>query len=93
MLINLVRNAVHFTGRGFVRIGFASKRLTVSDSGQGIAAEDLPRVFERFFRAADLGGGTGLGLAIVMRICEQYGWKIEVESTPAKGSTFSIVFP
>lgn len=93
VLINLVRNAVHFTGRGFVRIGFASKRLTVSDSGQGIAAEDLPRVFERFFRAADLGGGTGLGLAIVMRICEQYGWKIEVESTPAKGSTFSIVFP
>lgn len=93
VLANLVRNAVLFTERGFVRIGYAAKRLTVADSGQGIAAEDLPRVFERFFRAADLGGGTGLGLAIVQRICDQYGWKIEVESAPAKGSAFSIVFP
>jgi len=93
VLANLVRNAVHFTEHGFVRIGYAAKRLTIADSGQGIATEDLPRVFERFFRAADLGGGTGLGLAIVKRICDQYGWKIEVESVPAKGSVFSIVFP
>jgi len=93
VLSNLVRNAVHYTERGFVKVGYAAKRLTVADSGQGISGEHLPRVFERFFRAEGLGGGTGLGLAIVKRICDQYGWKIEVESAPAKGSAFSIVFP
>ena len=93
VLANLVRNAIQYTERGFVRIGYAPKRLTIADSGQGIAIEHLPRVFERFFRAEDLGGGNGLGLAIVKRICDQYGWKIEVESTPERGSAFSIVFP
>ena len=93
VLSNLVRNAVHYTTRGFVRIGYTAKRLTVADSGLGISGEHLPRVFERFFRAEDLAGGAGLGLAIVKRICDQYGWKIELESVPAKGSVFSIVFP
>lgn len=93
VLGNLLRNAVQYTERGFVRIGYAAKRLTVADSGQGISGEHLPRVFERFFRAEDMGGGTGLGLAIVKRICDQYGWRIEVESAPGKGSAFSIAFP
>ena len=93
VLGNLLRNAVHYTERGFVRIGYAAKRLTVADSGRGISGEHLPRVFERFYRAENPGAGTGLGLAIVKRICDQYGWRIEVESTPARGSAFSIVFP
>jgi signal transduction histidine kinase len=93
VLANLVRNALQHTERGFVRIGYAAKRLTVADSGQGIATEHLPRLFERFYRAEDLSGGTGLGLAIVKRICDQYGWRIEIESAPAKGSAFSILFP
>ena len=93
VLANLLHNAVTYTERGFVRIGYAAKRLTVTDSGQGIDTQNLPRVFERFFRMESANGGTGLGLAIVKRICDQYGWKIEVESAPARGSTFSIVFP
>jgi signal transduction histidine kinase len=84
---------VQFTDRGFVRISYAAKRLTVADSGQGIGAEHLQRVFERFFRTDDSGSGTGVGLAIVKRICDHYGWKIDVESTPRKGSIFSITFP
>lgn len=91
MLANLMRNAVHFTDRGFVRISYAAKRLTIADSGHGIHTEHLQRVFERFFRAEDMG--TGVGLAIVKRICDHYGWKIEVESAPMKGSVFSITFP
>ena len=90
---NLLRNAVHYTERGFVKVGYAGKRLAVTDSGRGIEAGDLSRVFERFFRAGDRADGSGLGLAIVKRICDQYGWKIEVESVSAKGSVFSIVFP
>jgi signal transduction histidine kinase len=93
VLANLVRNALQHTERGFVRIGYAAKRMTVADTGHGIATEHLPRLFERFYRAKDVSGGTGLGLAIVKRICDQYGWRIEIESAPAKGSAFSILFP
>jgi signal transduction histidine kinase len=93
VLANLVRNAIQYTERGFVRIGYAARRLTIADSGHGIAREHLPRIFERFFRGEKLGDGTGLGLSIVKRICDQYGWKIEVDSVPARGSAFSIVFP
>ena len=92
ILANLVRNAVQFTDRGSVRISYSARRLTISDSGRGISAEHLQRVFERFFRT-DGAGGSGVGLAIVKRICDHYGWKIEVESAPMKGSTFSITFP
>ena len=90
---NLLRNAVHYTERGFVKVGYAGKRLAVADSGRGIGAEHLGRVFERFFRAEGQAEGNGLGLAIVKRICDQYGWKIEVDSAPGRGSTFSITFP
>ena len=94
VLANLIRNAVNYTERGFVRIAYAAKQLTVTDSGHGISAEHLPRIFERFFRADDgPAAGVGLGLSIVKRVCEHYGWRIDVSSTPMKGSTFSITFP
>jgi signal transduction histidine kinase len=92
-LSNLIRNAVQYTERGFVRISYAGRRLTVSDSGAGIAPEHLPRLFERFYRADAAGSGLGIGLAIVKRICDRYGWRIEVQSRPGEGSAFSIVFP
>jgi signal transduction histidine kinase len=92
VLANLVHNAVTYTERGYVRIAYAPKRLTVADSGRGIDTEHLPRVFDRFFRRGETAGGAGLGLAIVKRICDQYGWRIEVDSAPARGSAFSIVF-
>jgi signal transduction histidine kinase len=93
VLANLIRNAVGYTERGFVRVAYAAKHLTVADSGQGISAEHLPRIFERFFRVEGAGAGAGLGLSIVKRICDHYGWRIDVNSAPAKGSTFSITFP
>lgn len=92
-LSNLVRNAVHYTEHGFVRIHYAAKRLTVADSGCGISPEHLPRLLERFFRAEHAANGMGLGLSIVKRVCDHYGWKITVESVPSKGSVFCITFP
>jgi signal transduction histidine kinase len=94
VLSNLVRNAVQYTERGFIRITYGARRLTVADSGSGIAAEDQPKLFERFYRAAPPErGGFGIGLAIVKQICDACGWTIEVASAPGRGSVFEITFP
>ena len=92
-LVNLLRNAVQYTERGFIRVNFSQKRLSISDSGIGIEPYYLPLLYERFFRGSTQGEGLGIGLAIVKRICDHYGWVIDVESTPGKGSTLHITFP
>jgi two-component system sensor histidine kinase BaeS len=75
-----------------VRVTYGAGRLTVADSGSGIAPDRLPRVFERFYRGDAGAEGLGLGLAIVRSICDRAGWTIEVESAPSAGSAFSITF-
>jgi two-component system OmpR family sensor kinase len=75
----------------------SSVKIIVRDTGVGIAPEDLPHVFERFYRA-DPGrsrdpGGTGLGLPIAQWIAEQHGGKITLESQPAQGTLVTIVLP
>lgn len=92
-LVNLLRNAVQYTERGFIRVNFSHSRLSISDSGIGIEPFYLPLLYERFFRGSTQGEGLGIGLAIVKRICDHYGWIIDVESTPGKGATFHITFP
>lgn len=92
-LVNLLRNAVQYTERGFIRVNFSRNRLSISDSGIGIEPFYMPLLYERFFRGSSQGEGLGIGLAIVKRICDHYGWIIEVESTPGKGATFHITFP
>ncbi len=96
----LLDNAVKYTppgGRITVRIETSGgdARLTVADTGIGIAPEHLPRIFERFYRAdpARTEGGTGLGLAIAHWVAEQHGGCIEVESAPGRGSTFTVSLP
>jgi two-component system phosphate regulon sensor histidine kinase PhoR len=99
VLSNLVDNAVKYCPSG-TRIVVsavgddARVRLVVADNGPGIAAEHLPRVFERFYRV-DAGrsreiGGTGLGLSIVKHMVETMRGKVSVESTVGKGSTFTV---
>ena len=92
-LVNLLRNAVQYTERGFIRVSFNRNRLSISDSGIGIEPFYLPLLYERFFRGTSQGEGLGIGLAIVKRICDHYGWTIDVDSTPGKGTTFHITFP
>jgi two-component system, OmpR family, phosphate regulon sensor histidine kinase PhoR len=72
-------------------------RFSVTDDGPGIAAEHLPRLTERFYRvntaASRQKGGTGLGLAIVKHIAARHRGRVDVQSAPGQGSTFSLVFP
>jgi len=92
-LVNLLRNAVQYTSQGSVKVRFKGRQLTISDSGIGIEPSYLPFLFERFFRGSTQGEGLGIGLAIVKRICDHYGWLIEVDSAPGHGATFHITFP
>jgi signal transduction histidine kinase len=96
---NLVGNAVKFTpadGTITVRVELngAAFRLQVIDSGPGIPADALPRIFDRFFtERAGNPRGTGLGLAIARGIAQAHGGTIEAESVPGQGSTFTITVP
>jgi signal transduction histidine kinase len=96
MVANLIANAVKFTpDGGTVRIELTPARLVVRDTGDGIPADALPHVFERFYQAdpSHSDEGSGLGLAIVARIVELHGWSIGVESRPGSGSAFTVRLP
>jgi signal transduction histidine kinase len=101
-VINLLSNALKFTPQGgtvSVRVsdGTEGVRIDVADTGIGISAEDLPRVFERFYRAdssrSRATGGAGIGLSIAKAIVEAHGGSIRARSEPGKGSEFSIILP
>jgi len=101
VLGNLLSNAVKFTSNGSVTLGCETREgylhLSVADTGPGIAAPQLPRVFEEF-RQADSSstrqaGGTGLGLAICRRLVRLLGGELRVWSRPGKGSRFTVLLP
>ncbi|HVY69206.1 MAG TPA: HAMP domain-containing sensor histidine kinase [Verrucomicrobiae bacterium] len=102
VITNLVGNAIHYNrAHGEVRVATRVEKgtpaLTVSDTGPGIAPEDLPRIFERFYRADKSRGRSegrcGLGLAISKAIVDGHGGTIEVQSEVGKGSTFTVRLP
>jgi len=102
VLHNLLNNAVAHTPRGGV-ITVAARwqgkwiEISITDTGEGIPAEDLPYIFERFYRVdksrARATGGYGLGLTIAKRLVEAHGGKIEAESEVGKGSRFTFTVP
>lgn len=96
MVVNLLSNSIKFTPEGG-RVSICARQtdgewsITVEDNGLGIPKEDLPRIFDRFYRvdkarSRDLGG-TGLGLSIARQIVETHGGHIEISSEPGKGTT------
>jgi two-component system phosphate regulon sensor histidine kinase PhoR len=98
--LNLLHNAVKFTSAGgsveaSAAFDGATVTVKVHDTGVGIAPDDLPRVFERFYKADRSRGerGTGLGLAVVKHTVEAHGGTVSVESEPGQGSTFSFSIP
>jgi heavy metal sensor kinase len=100
VITNLLANAIQYNRtNGEVRVKLETQNglavLTVNDSGQGIAAEDLPRVFERFYRAdkSRSTGGNGLGLAISKAVVEAHGGTIEVSSEENIGTIFTVRLP
>ncbi len=106
ILTELLVNAVKYTGHGGrIEVTVAPRgdrgRMVVSDNGVGIPPDDLPHVFERFYRvdkarsrrAGGTAGGTGLGLSIVQSLAEAYHGRVSVTSTPGVGSKFVVEFP
>jgi two-component system phosphate regulon sensor histidine kinase PhoR len=104
VIVNLLHNAIKFTpegGRIELMANYSDELamnqvvISIQDTGVGIAEEDLPRIFERFYKAdrARSGGGTGLGLAISRHLVEAHGGKIWAESRLGNGSTFFFSIP
>ena len=99
---NLLDNALKYSDPGTTIRLAAGRRngevvLSVSDKGVGIGHEDLPRIFERFYRADKARsrelGGTGLGLSIVKHIAQLHGGRVEAESEPGQATTISVILP
>jgi two-component system sensor histidine kinase BarA len=109
VLVNLLANAVKFTAQGGVRIRLSDVgpqpeledapgyRIAVEDTGVGIRADHLDRIFQSFYQVDSSStrefGGVGLGLAIVKRFTEGHGGKVMVQSVPGEGSIFTVVLP
>lgn len=102
VLINLVDNAIKYTPAGGqiiirARVAEENVKVEVEDTGIGIPPENLPRIFERFYRVDKARsrelGGIGVGLAIVKHVIRAHGGKVGVESTAGKGSTFTFTLP
>jgi len=98
VLSNLIENALRSTpAGGAVTVGAKPGELSVADTGPGLAADDLPHAFERFFLysryAANRAVGTGLGLAIVKELTEAMAGTVTVESAPGRGTTFTVRLP
>jgi len=100
VVTNVLTNAIRYTPRGG-RVGVVCRReggcleFTVNDDGPGIAADDLPRIFEPGFRGKSAGEhhGSGLGLSLVKEFVERQGGSVAVSSTPLSGATFTVRLP
>ena len=99
-LHNLLGNAMHHIGKDGIFILRAQRctegvRVEVEDHGPGISADDLPYIFDRYYRSRSDAGkqGTGLGLSMVREIAEFHGGSVSVESELGKGSTFTVNIP
>jgi signal transduction histidine kinase len=94
VLGNLIRNAFSYTTTGQVIVHLHADSLSITDTGMGISEASLPHIFERHFRSSIVTdiAGTGLGLSLVKRICDRYGWHIEIHSSAGTGTEVRLAF-
>ncbi|RZF25018.1 HAMP domain-containing histidine kinase [Paraburkholderia sp. UYCP14C] len=96
VLSNLIENAVRYTDRGHLQFRYVNDWLYIEDTGPGIPAHALPHVFDRFYQAGSPRTptpGVGIGLSIVKKLCNRYGWSIEISSEPGRGTCMSLRLP
>jgi len=88
---NLLRNALHYTDQGFIRLTLLPQGFTVEDSGVGIPEEKREAMFQPFVRGNEQRGeGLGLGLSLVQRICENQGWTVTLDTMEPNGCRFTV---
>ncbi len=94
MLGNLIRNAILYTDEGNIDITIDEQKISITDSGRGIPQSKLESIFEPFERVDmdDRVAGYGIGLTIVKRLCDRFGWNIQVSSLANQGTSFVISF-
>lgn len=90
VMTNLLRNALHYTMSGSIRLELNASGFVVSDSGPGIASEASAEVFQSFVRQTDAHEGSGVGLSLVRRICQLQGWRIGLTAGHPQGCRFEI---
>lgn len=91
VIANLLRNALHYTENGRVRLVVSSENIRVEDTGIGVPEQQRQAIFKPYVRCdQQRGEGLGLGLSLVKRICERQGWQVSLSDGPAGGSTFGI---
>jgi len=98
VFLNIINNAGDaINGAGTITIATRhdedSVRVTITDTGKGMTSEQLTKIFHPFYTTKELGKGTGLGLSISLSIVEAFGGRIEVQSAPGAGSSFTVVLP
>jgi signal transduction histidine kinase len=90
---NLLRNAVAYADEGEVRVEIRDDEVIIEDTGPGMSAEDVGKIFKPFVRKQRQRGGYGVGLTIVKRLTERFGWPLDVQSEPGHGTRVQIRFP
>lgn len=90
---NLLRNAVAYTDRGHVRIEIDATGVVIEDTGPGMSAERIPDMYRPFVRGETQRSGFGVGLTIVRRISYRFGWPVDFDSAPGRGTRVRVAFP
>jgi signal transduction histidine kinase len=88
---NLIRNAFSYTDQGAIQILLLANQVVIRDSGQGIRADELGKVFERHYRGSS-GRGEGIGLSLVKRICARFDWEVTITSQVGEGTLAILRF-
>lgn len=98
VLFNLLKNALYYVGKSgggqiTIRVSSDTREVVIEDTGTGISAENLPRIFDRFFTTTETGHGSGIGLSFCRMVMDGIGGTIECESEPDEFTRFTLTFP